>query len=1353
MISELVAANATGQQDSDGEFSDWIEIYNPGATPVALRNWKLTDDADDLAKWVFPDVTLASRAYLLVFASGKNRTNATTELHTNFSLDREGEYLALVRPNGSIAHQLSYPFQATDVSYGIDGTSATERFISTNAAARLRLPADSTDALTWMQPGYNDSAWLPVQLGIGYDRIPAGQADPSEPVAALVDVTTPGDVIIGTSTRSPGGEEVDKAIDNTSATKYLNFDKLDTGFTVTPGKGASIVTGMRLTSANDAPNRDPTSFVLSGSQTGGTFTEIARGPIPDFTNRFTTVSVSFTNEVAYNHYRLIFPTLRNAAADVAMQIAEVEFLGYVGGSAPAFRDLIRTDIEAQMFQQRSSAYLRIPFSVDQPQPLENLRLKLRYDDGFVAWLNGVRVASGNAPQSLAFNGFAQTNRFRRAAAQEVVFDLNAHTNLIQPGANALAIQAWNDRIDSADFLLTAQLEDTRFLFGSNAWFEVPTPRGENGTPSAGLVSNIVASHSRGFYEAPFDVVLSCPTPQTTIRYTTDGSPPSLSNTTTYTQPIRVSRTTVLRAAAFRAGWRASTVHTATYIFLNDVVTQTRAGALAAGFPTNWNAQAADYGLDPRVVDPSGQDNFGGKYTRTLKTDLQAVPTMSIVTRMEDMFGPQGIYANPEARGDLWERAASLEMIYPNGQAGFQQDAGIRIQGGAFRSFGLSLKKSFRLVFRERYGAGTLRYPLFGENAAEEFDNFILRANSNDGWPYGGGSALYVRDAFAVESMRRMGRVASHSRFVHLFINGWYWGLYNPIERPDAAFSSTYFGGDRDTWDALNQDSAPDGNYDAWNRLLNFLNGAVTQDSLYQRIQGNNPDGTRNPAFDDLLDVEDMIDYMILNFYVGNADWPHRNWWAGRDRNNGDGFKFYPWDTETALGLTGVTHDSTGVSAAVARPYAALRTNATFRLQFADHVNRHFSPGGVFYVNATNGAWNPARPENNQPAARFVVLAAGVSNAIVGETARWGDQLRATPYTRDEHWLPSLNGMLANYFPRRSSNVIAQFRRAGLYPAFDAPTFSKHGGLVDPGFQLSMSVPTGGIYYTTNGTDPRSAGALRYFNPITLNDLTTVKARALNGGQWTALTEATFVVGQPRLVLSELHYHPADPSAAEVTAGFTSENAFEFIELRNNGTATFDLSGLRFTMGIEFNFATSSIPRLAAGDYLLLVKNRAAFEMRYGAGRPIAGEYGGRLDNAGERILLLDAQDQPVLDFTYGTLPPWPNSPDGSGPSLEVRDPEGNLSDPANWRPSTSTSGSPGQQNPAPPFSIELLSPSATEVRLVFDARGGAGYTVYASDDLEDWQILRQEPALDSDRRVELTVTANPGARFFRVSIP
>src|SRR5439155_16601595 len=97
------------------------------------------------------------------------------------------------------------------------------------------------------------------------------------------DVTQPGDPIVATSNNSPGSEGVANAIDN-APTKYLNFDKVNTGFTVTPRSGLSIVSGLTLTSANDAPDRDPADFVLSGSYDGSNFVNIASGTVPVFTN-------------------------------------------------------------------------------------------------------------------------------------------------------------------------------------------------------------------------------------------------------------------------------------------------------------------------------------------------------------------------------------------------------------------------------------------------------------------------------------------------------------------------------------------------------------------------------------------------------------------------------------------------------------------------------------------------------------------------------------------------------------------------------------------------------------------------------------------------------------------------------------------------------------------------------------------------------------------------------------------------------------------------------------------------------------------------------------------------------------
>jgi hypothetical protein len=146
-------------------------------------------------------------------------------------------------------------------------------------------------------------------------------------VTAFSDATAPGDPIVGTSGNTPGAEGVEKVIDNNPSTKYLNFDKLNTGFTVTPAYGESVVTGMTLTSANDAPPRDPASYLLEGSNDGTTFVTVSSGPVAPFGARFETQYIPIPNSDAYSVYRLIFPTVADEGAANSMQIAEVELLG------------------------------------------------------------------------------------------------------------------------------------------------------------------------------------------------------------------------------------------------------------------------------------------------------------------------------------------------------------------------------------------------------------------------------------------------------------------------------------------------------------------------------------------------------------------------------------------------------------------------------------------------------------------------------------------------------------------------------------------------------------------------------------------------------------------------------------------------------------------------------------------------------------------------------------------------------------------------------------------------------------------------------------------------------------------
>jgi len=150
------------------------------------------------------------------------------------------------------------------------------------------------------------------------------------------DITLPGDEVVPTSDNSPGGEQAANAIDDNPVTKYLNFDKVDTGLTITTDGG--VVTGLALTSANDAPDRDPANYILSGSNDdGATFTEIASGDVPEFAERFERQTVSFENDVAYTMYELVFPEVVNPGGANSMQIAEIELLASAseaGGDEP-----------------------------------------------------------------------------------------------------------------------------------------------------------------------------------------------------------------------------------------------------------------------------------------------------------------------------------------------------------------------------------------------------------------------------------------------------------------------------------------------------------------------------------------------------------------------------------------------------------------------------------------------------------------------------------------------------------------------------------------------------------------------------------------------------------------------------------------------------------------------------------------------------------------------------------------------------------------------------------------------------------------------------------------------------------
>jgi len=888
----------------------------------------------------------------------------------------------------------------------------------------------------------------------------------------------------------------------------------------------------------------------------------------------------------------------------------------------------------------------------------------------------------------------------------------------------------------------------------------PTPGAANGTNYVQFVADTKFSLDRGFYSAPISVVITTATESATIYYTTNGSVPSPTNGSVYAAPLVIARTTVLKAAAFKAGFEPSNVDTHSYLFLADIVQQDFQKVVALGFPTNWGATAADYGFDPDVVGANGTDRYSGKYTASLSNDLRSIPSVSLALSVSEMFGTNGIYTRSEQGGDAWERPVSFELLYPDGRKSVQANAGVRIHGGFFRLHSATRKHSFRVLFREQYGPGRLNRPLFGSKAAAEFDTLVLRGGANDAysWQFGFSQPLYIRDSFIRQSLLDMNAPAPRDFFVHLYINGVYWGLYDLSERPDAAFASTYFGGVEDDWDALNDDGVSNGSNAAWTNFLALCSQGLASDAAYQRVQGNHPDGTPNPAYPNYLDVDQMVDYLIALFYGGTRDWPGKNYWLLRHQTNNTGFKFMAWDMEMCLGLlnTNANWDTTGFTNDVAAPYGAARGNAEFRLRFADRVHKHFFNDGALYVDPVQPQWDPMHPERNRPAARFAALAAAIDSAMVAESARWGDQHAAVPYTRDEHWRVERDRVLNYWIPSRATNILQQFRAAGLYPTVEAPRFNQHGGEMPAGFQLAMTMPSGSIYYTVNGGEPRQTNqATFYFAAVTLPENAIVKARALSAGQWSALNEATFTTSRLPFIITEIHYHPADPSIAERNAGFDDADQFEFLELLNAGANPVSLTNLLLTNAVRFHFRSSPVTTLMPGAVALLVKNRAAFVQRYGSEWPVIGEYDGNLSNGGERLLLLDGT-RTVADVTYGTDAPWPASADGAGNSLEVVDWNGNFNSPTNWLASVEWGGTPGRV-PGAVLRVESIRFENQRVILRFIARAGARYTLAHKPDLgtSNWIPLAELPPVSApgSRQFDDLVPSTTEQRYYRISSP
>lgn len=1125
-ITELVADNYSGLKTRKGECEDWIELHNSGDSAVDLGGWYLSDSEDLLTRWQFPQGTVIEPGgWLIVFCDSWQEEQPVGELHANFSLSKEGEYLALTLPDGvSIVQQFypSYPPQYTDISYGL--AEIEEKYI---------LEKD----VYWEIPNEIGSTGLKSgAFPLGIVSQSSGFLVKYYEVSREIASVTQAVACAGNPNVWAEGFEM---IEGNYST--LNFSE---------GDSRGRFDKDEIFPGHTSFEEDRNLFVIIAEAQvlipeAGEWTFGVRS---DDGFRLTLVSMdgserTFTSEYSFNrsedetlavfdfpeagfyqlkleYYDSSGDALLELYAAQGAQSESSEDFRLVGDTAAGglsvggfFGGEINTDLAADMLGINSRVDVIKSFTLHRiPQNEEEVSCRIRFADGFVAKLNGKQFASYNAPEVLEWNSCAEAKRSAEVAQQWM--ELEIPLGFFVLGENELIITGLNDLSEDEEFILDLELS---FNYMENQWryFTEPTPNAENqGNSYQERVGAVVFSESAGYKNEPFTLELISPSEGSAIHYTLDGTVPT-AGSPLYTEPLEINRITCIRAIATREGYLDSVVTTRTWLFPEEVLSQS--SETPEGWPDSYeiNDHKMEYGMNASLVRQEREEMLLG---------LQSIDTISIVTDLKNLFDKQtGIYVNPRGDGTDWERPVSIELISSTGEDGFQIEGGLRIRGAYSRS-NSNPKHSFRLFFRDRYG-GKLIYPLFGAEGAEEFDKVDLRTSQNFSWSFESSDYnTFIRETFSRDSQRDMGVPYTRSRYYHLYINGQYWGLYQTQERSDADYAQTYLGGVSDDWDCIKTNGdgyrteASDGTIDAF---YDFHHIAVEEGfsgiyaTNYYWIRGMDEDGNRIEGSPVYLDEDNLINYMLITYFTRDPDCPvavnsHvNNLYGLYNRVDPSGFKWFKHDGEHSMAANRsypVTTDLTAHGWQLnsrdqfnpMRLHQKLMEHPDYRMRWIDAVQRELiDEGGALSLSNSLARWNQRQEE--------------LDYAIQLEAARWGHG------KTKQTWLTECDYVKNSFIALSADYLLPQLRNRGWFPEINAPVFTD---LVQTEDQIDVTViGEGELYYTIDGSDPRlPSGELNPFAIRMIPDALAQEVLISRGSEWFYYDR-----GNPGRDSNELYY--------------------------------------------------------------------------------------------------------------------------------------------------------------------------------------------------------------------------------------
>lgn len=916
-------------------------------------------------------------------------------------------------------------------------------------------------------------------------------------------------------------------------------------------------------------------------------------------------------------------------------------------------------------------FVRKKFSLEDLSNIKYAILHVDYDDGFVAYLNGVEIARANIGSPGVFPAWDQ---WSDSAVEPYLFqglqppsyyfpDIEA---LILQGENVLSIEVHNYgtgssdltlipfltlgmnhpptvprgtsellefhfpqlhtnfKLDSegGDLFLTSPFGETidsisysaipsdislgRFPDGSITlnYFSVPTPGESNNLPGyTTIASSPIFSETGGFYSAPIYLTLSSPDTGAAIYYTTDGSIPG-DTSSLYIQPILISQTKVIRAAAYISGALPSKPITASYIL--NFETQLPVVSVSTSPFNLWDEQWGIYVLG-------------------------------------DSAEPEYPYFGANFWQD-WERPIHIEMFEPDGSIAFSEDAGVKIFGNWSRG---QAQKSLAVFFRDLYGKKNINYKIFNDKPLSEFESIVLRNAGND-W----GSSM-MRDGMMQSIIKNIGLDRQAYRPAVVFLNGEYWGIHNIREKVDEVFIANNNSVNKDSIDLLELDGsyALSGSNFLYQYLLNFLE---TKDISIP---------TNYDSVKKMMDVSNFVRYEVSEIYFDNTDWPGNNIKFWRPQTDAGKWRWILFDTDFGFGLfnpNAFSHNTLAFALEDNGPgwpnppwstfmLRKLLTNNEFKNEFintfADHLNTTF---------------------NGEKVVALINLFRGnILQEINRHKLKWSES--AVDW---ENNIEVMRQFASNRIVQLRGFIMSEFNLQGMGPVF-IQSSNPEAGKIKINSIYAENFPWFGQYF--------------YSVPITLTaipnygykfvrwdgDVNTTQSEISYSLTSNLNVTAVFDLDSSKypVVINEINYNSA--------ADFNTE---DWIEIYNNTSSTIDLSNWSIKDSDdlhEFKFSVGS--QLASDDYIVICRDSAAFKGLFPDVRNLFGELGFGLSSTGDIVRFFDNSGNLVDSVLFDDEYPWVIEPNGNGPTLSLKNPDFDNSLAENWAAS-SGHGTPGEKN-------------------------------------------------------------------------